>query len=203
MTDLTVPTGQGHVLVTVVQHAEKERTAGDPGLTARGHEQARRVARWMAGADVGVLLCSPLRRARETAAPLAEVLGVEPVLDDRLVERMNWDGSLPIEEFLHDWAAATEDRAFAPRIGESSLAAGERFASVVREAGDGSRGHVVLVSHGGVTVDGLRSLVGDQEVARLLPGWREGVPAGGLTRLRLAAGAVRLVGIGDTSHLSG
>lgn len=202
MTEPAVTCEQGHGLVTVVQHAEKERSAGDPGLTERGHEQARRIARRLAGSDVDVLLCSPLRRTRETAAPLAKALGLEPVPEARLVERMNWDGSVPLEEFLADWDRATQDRGFVPRVGESSSAAGERFASVVREVGRRRR-HAVLVAHGGVTVDGLRTLVGDAKVGHLFPGWRDGVRSGGLSRLLVADGAVRLLGIGDTSHLDG
>ncbi len=30
---------------------------------------------------------------------------------------MNWDGGLPLAEFLSDWSRATDDRTFKPRIG--------------------------------------------------------------------------------------
>jgi len=59
----------------------------------------------------------------------------------------------------------------------------------------------VLVGHDGVTVDGLRTLAGDAEVARVLPGWREDVPAAGLTRLVAGSESVRLTSAGDVSHL--
>ena len=46
------------------------------GLSENGREQARRVAEHLAGADVTALLVSPMQRAQETAAPIAEKLGL-------------------------------------------------------------------------------------------------------------------------------
>ncbi|GGI09613.1 histidine phosphatase family protein [Egicoccus halophilus] len=59
----------------LVRHAQPEwsrdRTARvDPGLTPRGHEQARRVAERLAAGTFDRLLVSTATRARETAAPL-------------------------------------------------------------------------------------------------------------------------------------
>lgn len=51
----------------------------DPGLSERGHEQARRVVQALAGAEVTALYSSHLARARETALPLAEALGIDVV----------------------------------------------------------------------------------------------------------------------------
>src|ERR1700727_2165354 len=39
--------------------------------------------------DVTVLRCSPLDRAVETAAPIAQEFGLEAVIDDRLIEPWN------------------------------------------------------------------------------------------------------------------
>jgi 2,3-bisphosphoglycerate-dependent phosphoglycerate mutase len=58
----------------------------DPGLSERGHDQARRLATWLSHEAVDAVYTSPMRRARETAAPLAEVAGVEVVVDDELAE---------------------------------------------------------------------------------------------------------------------
>ena len=61
-------------------------------LSERGRAQALASATWLAdtfGDRIVHLRSSPLERARETAAPLAERLGLEPVLDDRLVEADN------------------------------------------------------------------------------------------------------------------
>jgi broad specificity phosphatase PhoE len=60
----------------LVQHGEKERLPGDPGLTARGRQQATRTGRWLRGLGVHVLCTSPMRRARETAECIASVTGL-------------------------------------------------------------------------------------------------------------------------------
>jgi broad specificity phosphatase PhoE len=70
-----------------VWHAEN-RYAGrtDVALTARGHEQAERLAEWAAAAALDAIWCSSLSRARETAAAAARASGLEPHVDPRLRE---------------------------------------------------------------------------------------------------------------------
>jgi len=62
-------------LIYLVQHGDKERLAGDPGLTELGSGQAGATARWLQGAGLQALFSSPLRRARETAAAIAAATG--------------------------------------------------------------------------------------------------------------------------------
>lgn len=74
-----------------VWHAEN-RYAGtsDVDLTPNGVRQAQRLAGWVAarppGAAVDVIVCSPVRRARETAAPSAAAAGIELEVEDDLRE---------------------------------------------------------------------------------------------------------------------
>ena len=56
-------------------------------LTRQGQRQARAVAAQLRDRPVGALYASDLRRALETAAPLAEVTGLEVTRDARLRER--------------------------------------------------------------------------------------------------------------------
>lgn len=58
----------------------------DPPLAPAGHEQARAVAAWLRRDALHGVISSPSLRAQETAAPLAEALGVEPVVDTELAE---------------------------------------------------------------------------------------------------------------------
>lgn len=58
----------------------------DPGLSARGLQQAQRVVDALAQDKVDVLYSSPARRALETAAPVVEALGLELVVDPGLAE---------------------------------------------------------------------------------------------------------------------
>lgn len=165
----------------VVQHGEKERLPGDPGLTDLGRWQADRTAMWLRQAEVMSVFSSPMRRARETADLIASVINTPVREDTRLRERMNWDGSQPFDEFLTEWAASVRDRDFVPQAGDSSRQAGERFRSFLRDVAAGPE-VIVVCTHGGVTVDLLRTLVGDQELdPRLLA---EGIPSCAITTLQ-------------------
>lgn len=83
----------------LVRHAD----AGDPAawdgpdaarpLSGKGRKQTQRLARFLRdqGFAPSVLLTSPKVRAAETAAGLAEALGVEVRVDDRLSEGFGLD----------------------------------------------------------------------------------------------------------------
>jgi broad specificity phosphatase PhoE len=149
--------------IYVVQHAEKRRDGSNPGLTDAGHDQARRTGRWLSCRGIAAVYTSPLRRARETADAVASACGLEARIDDRLRERMNWDGRQPYREFLEDWVRATTDRDFIPGVGDSSRQAAHRLHQFIQEqAGGGAP--IAVVSHGGITVDLLRGLLGDGAV---------------------------------------
>lgn len=181
-------------IVHIVQHGSKRREPGDPGLTEEGFAQARAVARYFseAGSLDGVgLWSSPLLRARQTIEPLAR-LGIAVRIDERLRERANWDGTRPIGEFLADWARCTADRDHVPAEGESSRMAGERLLGFLREA----EGVVIAAAHGGVTVDLLRTLAGDEAVPAVL--LEEGVPPGAITTIE----DLRPTRVAYTGHLS-
>jgi len=63
------------VRLLIVQHAENQATPGDPGLSETGLVQAQAAAEKLARLTVGALYSSPLRRALETARPIASQLG--------------------------------------------------------------------------------------------------------------------------------
>lgn len=170
--------------ILVVQHGEKERVAGDPGLTAVGLHQAEVTAEWLRGAQrVTRLVSSPLRRALETAAPIARRLGLELNTDDRFRERMNWtpETGQSLEDFLADWRRATTNRLFVPHSGDSSTRAADRFIAALGDV-DTHGDPVVVVSHGGVTVDAMRTLIGDERVLDRSPTLiSDGVPCCAVT----------------------
>ena len=58
-------------------------------LSDRGRAMAVRIAETVGGRDITHVVSSPLERARETAAPAAEVLGLRVDVDDRLIEAGN------------------------------------------------------------------------------------------------------------------
>lgn len=147
-------------VVYLVQHGAKQPGSGDPGLTELGRMQATRTGRWLDGLGIGALWTSPIRRARETAECIAAVTGLAAQADARLRERLNWDEGVPWDTFADLWARTTDDRDLVPEGGQSSRQAGARlqaFLSGLR----GQPGPVAAVTHGGVTVDLLRSLLGE------------------------------------------
>jgi len=192
--------------VVIVQHGDKERLPGDPGLTALGREQATLVAERLRPIDAPIgVWTSPMRRARETAKPIVQALGVPLATDARLRERMNWSGpdAETIEAFLEDWRAATTDRSHEPRSGDSSHAAAARFLAVLDELATAhDEGTAIVVAHGGVTTDALRDLLGDEELRSRHPTVVEdGVPSGALTTLTAIEGGWQVDAIAVTSHL--
>lgn len=61
----------------VMRHLQK--AAGtDPGLTAEGQRQARLLATRFGARPPAIIYVTDTRRARETAAPIAAALGLEP-----------------------------------------------------------------------------------------------------------------------------
>ena len=181
-------------LIYLVQHGEKERVAGDPGLTAFGRGQAEVTARWLRERGLHGLYSSPLRRAQETAAPVAAATNLPVQLDTRLRERLNWDGSQTLDAFLADWARSTQDRDFVLSNGESSRSAGERMLAFVGGLA-GRSGPVAAVTHGGVTTDLLRTLLSDDALPSGL--LDEGIPACAVTTLD----DLDVVAIASTGHL--
>ncbi|MCI7766577.1 MAG: histidine phosphatase family protein [Oscillospiraceae bacterium] len=62
----------------------------DIELSEKGHEQARELAERIKKnhGDIDLIICSPMKRARQTASYTAKALGIEPIYDARLRE---WD----------------------------------------------------------------------------------------------------------------
>lgn len=102
--------------LTLIRHAEPAYVVdgvswSDPPLTDRGQEQARLVAERVARWRVDELWVSTMVRARQTAEPIADRLGVQPNVMDWLGEIRNppeWDGS-PADE-IEEFFATSQNR---------------------------------------------------------------------------------------------
>ena len=75
--------------LVLVRHAHSDPAGpGEPDelrpLSARGREQAQRLAGALAAAEPVLVVSSPLLRARETAAPIARAAAAELRIDERL-----------------------------------------------------------------------------------------------------------------------
>lgn len=63
--------------VILVRHAEKELVGDDPGLTPEGAERASALAHVLGEVNVSAVYSTPFARTRNTAVPLANVLGLD------------------------------------------------------------------------------------------------------------------------------
>jgi broad specificity phosphatase PhoE len=75
--------------LTLIRHGRAEGgwdTHRDPGLHEQGHAQARAMADLIAPLGPQPLWSSPLRRCRETAAPLADAWGAAPLINPGVAE---------------------------------------------------------------------------------------------------------------------
>jgi probable phosphoglycerate mutase len=93
----------------LVRHARPERieredgSPADPRLDATGRAQAERLGAWLADEKLDAIYVSPLRRARETAAPLLAPRGLEPIVEPRVAEFDRMSASyVPLEQLKEE-----------------------------------------------------------------------------------------------------
>ncbi len=121
-------------------------------LSDLGKKMAQRVADSVGDRDITHVVSSPLERAQETAAPLAEVRGVHVCTDARVIESTNvfegetfgvGDGVLKKPSaWRHLW------NPFRPSWGEPYKEVAARMLAGVYDARDKAMGHeAVIVSH--------------------------------------------------------
>lgn len=193
----------------VIRHAEPvrvtaEETGGapaDPGLTGRGHEQARRLAAWLAAEGVDRVVSSPLRRAVETAAPLATALGLELDIESELCEYDRAaDSYIPVEEMRAEqddrWLAMVEGR-WEDFGGENPHRFRARIVPCLDRVIAGTPGgRVAAVCHGGVINVYLAAVLGLDRHLWFEPGYTS------ISRVRAARSGARSVAtLNETAHL--
>jgi broad specificity phosphatase PhoE len=121
-------------------------------LSALGRGMAERVAKKISDRDIVHLVSSPLERARETSAPLAEALGLPMHIDDRLLEAANSFQGKPFgpgdRAWLHPTAWPRLHNPFRPSWGEPYRQIASRMLAAAWAARDVAEGHeAVCVSH--------------------------------------------------------
>ncbi len=133
-----------------VWHAEN-RYAGisDVALTERGFRQAEALAHWVRGREVHAVACSPLSRARLTARPAADALGLVPeVVEDLREIDFGWGEGRTIAEMQAEDPAAV--RAFRADAEAGAFPGSEPPATAASRAAAALRG--LAAAHPGRTV---------------------------------------------------
>jgi broad specificity phosphatase PhoE len=121
------------------------------GLTDRGHDMAKRVADTLQVRPIVKVISSPLQRAQQSAAPIAEALGLSVDIDERLIEAENvFEGTrLNVQNVVKNpktWGHFRNP--WRPSWGESYQAIAKRMMAVAEDVVDSvEEGEVVLVSH--------------------------------------------------------
>ena len=164
----------------------------DPALADLGRAQADAVTEWLSDEKIDAIWCSPMRRARETAAPLAARLGLDVTIEDGIAEYDRESPSyIPVEELK----AANDPRWY--EVPERP----DHFRSVVVEAVEriveahpGQR--VAVVCHGGVINVYTGHVLGLDDPLFFLPGYTS------ISRVLAASSGERSISsLNETGHL--
>ncbi|MBS1673229.1 MAG: histidine phosphatase family protein [Actinobacteria bacterium] len=120
-------------------------------LSEAGRAMAQAAADHVLGLDcpVGALRCSPLERTQESAAPFAAATGLDPQLDERIIEPWNvFEGTQMRRALLNPLNWRHLRRPSRPSWGEPYVSIAERMRAAMDECWHGTDGgDVVLVSH--------------------------------------------------------
>ena len=198
--------------ICLVRHGETDwnveaRLQGqiDLALNARGEAQAAAVGRHFAAQRADALYSSDLQRARQTAQPIAQALGLTPTLVRELRERSfgRCEG-LTLAEIEARYAddaraiAARDPDYAAPGGGESRRQHAARvYASLAQLAARHAGKTIVVVTHGGVLDVIYRRASGlPLDAPRNCP-----LPNAGINWLAIASERWTVESWGGTAHL--
>lgn len=121
------------------------------GLSADGREMARAAAEHVHGLErpLSALACSPLLRTRESAEPFTALFGIEPVIEDRVIEPANvFEGRRMSRALRNPWNWRHLARPAVPSWGEPYASIVRRMRAAMNDAWDAADGgDVVVVSH--------------------------------------------------------
>ncbi len=175
---------------------------GDPSLRPEGHAQASAVAQRLKPEAIDAIYVTTMQRTHQTAAPLAEVLGITPKIEADLREVFlgDWDGG------EYRFRAAEDDPAFLrardrQEWGEipGAETTAQLHARVLRGLKRIAAAHpdqlVAVVVHGGVIGAALA------QVTQAQPFAFNGANNGSISRIVIGPEGMVLRGFNDVSHL--
>jgi len=161
------------MLLYLIRHGESTYNAigriqgrSDCPLSERGRRQGEAMARRLAEQPIDAVYATPLRRARQTAEPLAAALGLPIRYDPRLVEvdagqfeeQLRVDVMRRFPDAIPRWRSGAMDFAFPG--GESRQALIDRGREALLAVARAGHEHAAVVSHGGLLLAGMKSILG-------------------------------------------
>jgi 2,3-bisphosphoglycerate-dependent phosphoglycerate mutase len=133
-----------------VRHAKADGQEESAPLTEKGVDQARKLVDFFEGKSVDKIISSPFKRAVDTIQPLADFKGLPIVVDKRLSERVL--SGVPLEDWQEKLKQSFENFEMVIDGGESHTAGMKRAISILEEVLNSEDNHIILVSHGNLTI---------------------------------------------------
>lgn len=164
----------------------------DPELSEAGRMQAQALAEWLADEQVDAVWSSPMRRALETATPVAARLSLPMTVHEGLAEFDRHAGSyIPIEELK----AANDPRWYEmPERPEEFV--GDVVAAVEAVVAAHPRQRVAVICHGGVVNAYAGHVLGIDDPLFFLPGYTS------ISRILASTKGLRSIGsLNETAHV--
>jgi probable phosphoglycerate mutase len=179
-------------------------SATDSPLSAVGERQAEQTAQFLTSRRIDALFCSPMKRARQTAAPIAAAHGIELEIVPEIIEAdlgrwelRNWD------EIARDEPREYQQFIAGPDIhayggGESIAGVRDRALPAIERVMAASLGKsIAIVTHRIV----IRACVAHLLGVPLAESRRVSPSTCGVSLLRYSGGKLELVGFNSVFHL--
>jgi probable phosphoglycerate mutase len=171
----------------------------DPELSREGEAQAQLFAEYISSEHIDALYTSPLQRAQQTAAPLATLKAMTPVVVDGVAEfDQHSNEYIPVEELkaANDprwvemingtWTSPDEAKEFTDRVIDS-------LEMIINQ---NRGGRVVVTCHGGVINEFLAHVLGLDNRQFFYPNYTS------IHRIAASSNGHRsILSINETSHL--
>jgi broad specificity phosphatase PhoE len=132
---------------TPLNESDVLRGLADPALDDTGCDQARRLGATLGRRNLSAVIASPLRRAVQTAQPVAEQAGLKATTDQRLVDRDYGQCTGTSRESVIERFGSVDD---APGVEPRSAVRDRAIAGLADIARYNRGGTVVVVSHDAV-----------------------------------------------------
>lgn len=119
-------------------------------LSDAGMAMADRIGETLTDHDIAMIVCSPLERTQQTAAPTAAAHGLTPVIDERIIEADNvFEGMVVTKDTLKKFEYLKQlTNPFRPSWGEPYEVIARRMSAAVTDAVAHAPGREILfVSH--------------------------------------------------------